>query len=972
MPSFCLSKLFPALAICFFLIIFVFADFLAQNSQPSPGSSPSPSPTASVTPTPARVPTPTPLPGAQNFHRWGSLTVFNGLPSDSVRAVAQTPDGVMWFGTDNGLARFDGRRIQNFSLGSSPDANRVLTMKTDASGGLWIGTRAGAFVYSDGHFEPVEGTQDVGITSILLGTSVFLGTDSGLVHRFYALGGKGFFSDAVLKSPFLSAEGEAVGITSLLESGGKLLAGTAGNGVFAVENGGVSEYVTTPRPTFVNALAKSETGQLWFGTEAAKGASGIFQIDDRSRAQRIKAPTADVTALEINESGLWAATERFGLFHVTDTKLKKNYTFENTSGGLRSDNIFTLFTDREGVIWIGTNRGVSRFDRLGPMQQTVSEVANSNFIRTLFRSANGTIYAGSNRGLFVQNDDKWTQVAAYANRPIYALAEERSGKLIVGSNERANPPSDVRSFADFQGVKYAAIAGAGLAQVGSNGYNIRHADASVNALCAAGDKLWIGTAGNGLFSFDGRSVRIELSPDMLKSGAIWRIFENPDRSLWIAGQHGVFRLKDGQPERIFEAEEVRDVFVDGENVWAATTTRGLMHARQDERFGWLVSSVAFEQGLPSEKAFSILPVEEGLLIATNRGVVTYKPGSITPKLIATRVLSQRVHDLAELRSTIGLDYPQDSLLVEVAGQSSRTFPEEFQYAFVLKNAGGDVLDKRISNEPQYAPADLKPGDYAIEAIAFDRDLLASEPLTVRFSVAKSPFPWTATALGILLAIAIVALIWAIIERGRIITQSRELAAARLDLAHEAERERSRIARDLHDQTLADLRDLIMKSDKTLPPGAGFRDDIESISTEIRRICEDLSPSVLENVGFIASLEFLLSHTIENYRFDDARATDEQISFPVNVQLQIYRIAQEVLTNVKRHADAKLVEMQVSVPAPGSFELTIVNDGKPFTPPEHSNRAGRGIAGIRSRASLIHASAKWDKTSDGRPRFRLSL
>jgi signal transduction histidine kinase len=360
------------------------------------------------------------------------------------------------------------------------------------------------------------------------------------------------------------------------------------------------------------------------------------------------------------------------------------------------------------------------------------------------------------------------------------------------------------------------------------------------------------------------------------------------------------------------------------------------------------------------------------LIATNRGVVKYKAASVPPKLVATRVLSQRMHDLAELGSKIDLDYPQNSLLIEVAGQSSRTFPEEFQYAFSLRNARGETIDSRLSPDAQYAPSDLKPGDYTIETVAFNRDLLPSDPLVVRFSVAKAPFPWTATALAVLLAIAVVALIWAVVERRRIVLRSRELAAARLDLAHEAERERSRIARDLHDQTLADLRDLMMKSDKTLPPGTGFRDDIEAISTEIRRICEDLSPSVLENVGFIASLEFLLGHTVENYRFDAQGVDDEQIKFPVNVQLQIYRIAQEVLTNIKRHGEANLVEMALDVPTPGAFELTIVNDGRPFTPPEHAGRRGRGIAGIRSRAALIRASVEWDQTATGHPRFRLTL
>ncbi len=74
----------------------------------------------------------------------------------------------MWFGTDNGLARFDGRRIQNFSLGEA-DANRIQVLKTSDTGELWIGTRAGAFVYSDNGFQPIENAKNISITAILAG-----------------------------------------------------------------------------------------------------------------------------------------------------------------------------------------------------------------------------------------------------------------------------------------------------------------------------------------------------------------------------------------------------------------------------------------------------------------------------------------------------------------------------------------------------------------------------------------------------------------------------------------------------------------------------------------------------------------------------------------------------------------------------------------------------------------------------------
>lgn len=838
------------------------------------------------------------MPGAQNSHRWGSITVFNGLPSDSVRAIAQTSDGVMWFGTDNGLARFDGRRIQKVLFGSA-ESNRILVLATSSSGQLWAGTQNGAFVQRESGYKIVEGTQSIGITAILLGAETYLGTDNGLILRVDT----GSSAVPVRPDSLMSADGSPLKITSLIEHNGNLHAGTPGRGVFTVDVNAVSEMPSSPRPLFVNSIAKNDGKEIWLGTDAAKGLSGIYKLEN-GRAARIAAPTADVRALEANDSGIWAGTDRYGLFHFAETKLEKAYTFENTSGGLRSNTIYTLFTDREGVVWIGTNRGVSRFDRLGPFQETVSDIPNSNFIRTLFKSADGTIYAGSNRGLFVRNGEKWSSVAGYANRPIFALSEDRSGKLLVDSEGKP------------------------------------------------------------------ASTQQKLTTDVPGSGAIWRTFNAKESGMWIAAENGVFRVYNGKSEKVIVADDVRDVFVRGEDVWAATTTRGLLHSRYDEQLGWLVSTVGFEQGLPSEKAFSILPLKDGLLIATNRGVVTYKPGTVAPKLIATRLLSQRDHDLNELRATVELEYPQNSVLFEVAGQSSRTFPEEFQYVFLLKNSSGELLDTRLSSNPQYAPNDLKPGKYSIESRAFDRDLLSSEPLTISFSIGAAPFPWTATALGVLLLIAIIALIWAIIERRKIILGNRELAAARFDLANEAERERSRIARDLHDQTLADLRNLIIMSDKLVPERADFRSEIEAVSVEVRRICEDLSPSVLENVGLVAALEFLLGHTIENSRFSATEDLENKLDVTVNVQLQIYRIAQEVLTNIKGHSDADLVAMTVKIADSGRFDLVIQDNGRSFQPDDVKPK-GRGIANVKARATLIDADVSW-KDRDGGNLFTLTI
>lgn len=991
MAAFSYPKSIPPVAVAVLIVICFLGSFFAQTPTPSP--SPLASPTVSPSPSPTSTPSPTPLPGAQNFHQWGSITVFNGLPSDSVRAIAQTPDGVMWFGTDNGLSRFDGRRIQNFSLGDA-DTNRILALQILENGELWVGTRAGAYVYSGGGFEPIENTLSFAITSIVSrgddiwrpGTEldVVLGTESGLVLVVRKQANGLLVSTPLFTDPITSTDGRPVIVTGLISTDhGAILASTSGRGVFLVDDGITEGESMRPAQTpFVNAIVRDSNSNIWLGIDAVRGASGIIESEPDGSARRISAPTSKVLSLEADGGEVWAGTERYGLFHFADSKLKKNYTFANTSGGLRSDTIYTLFTDREGVLWIGTNRGVSRFDRNGALQETVSDIPNSNFIRTVHLAPveGEFVYAGSNRGLFLQSsDDKWNEVAAFRNKTIYAIRDRGTSSLNIGTSDGLYNlngakvlDGDVRSLDGFTDREYAAVFGRGVFDITGDKAQLAFANEGITAISKGRDRLWVGTVDNGLMSFNGRSAKSEMPPDLLKSGTIWKINEpGNDGNVWIAGQHGVFLIRNGNAEQISEVEDVRDVWVLPGEFWAATTTRGLIHGRYTERFGWLTSSIGFEQGLPSEKAFSILPVEGGFVIGTNRGVVTYVPSEIEPKLIPVRLLSQRTHDVSELAGKIDLEYPQNSLLIEVAGQSSRTFPEEFQYAFVLTNAKGEEVARQISNDPQFAPKELKPGEYVIEAIAFNRDLLASEPLFIRFSIAKAPFPWTATALGVLLVLALVGLLWAFIEHRRMSQRNRELAAARFDLANEAERERRRIARDLHDQTLADLRSLMMRSDKGTLTGPEFRKEVEAVSTEIRRICEDLSPSVLENVGLVASLEFLLGRTIENHLFSADESVEERIRLPINVQLQIYRIAQEVLANIQRHSDANLVEMKVEASDDGELLLQIIDDGKPFHP-DGGSKPGRGIANIRSRASLINAVLDWKNGPSGKNVFELRV
>ena len=164
---------------------------------------------------------------------------------------------------------------------------------------------------------------------------------------------------------------------------------------------------------------------------------------------------------------------------------------------------------------------------------------------------------------------------------------------------------------------------------------------------------------------------------------------------------------------------------------------------------------------------------------------------------------------------------------------------------------------------------------------------------------------------------------------------------------------------------------MMKSDQLSPPIPEFRSEIESVSSEIRRICEDLSPSVLENVGLIAALEFLLSKSIVNHKFAAEDDLEEKLGLSLKVKLQIYRIVQEILSNINRHSTAEFVEMTAEITTGHQFRIAITDDGASFEPAMATGN-GRGISNIRSRANIIGARIAWKERPQGGCIFSLTI
>jgi len=1012
-----------------------------QQAQPSPTPAPSPSPS------------PTPPP---NLHQWGAVTLFHGLPSDRVHAIAQTPDGLMWFATDGGLAKYDGRRTQAISA-EGLESGRVLALKVDDDGALWIGGESGAVRFANGKFEPIKETNGTVITAIISPQKgrALMASERGVIfdceikqevpsRLAVTEAENGSAVTIVVASlpgqPLQSADKDHPGLlklTSLAFLHDTLYAGTQSRGLISIENGEAKEVISKPRSYFINALEADPRGKLWVGARGRAEESALFDQSDPLKPTKANAATGPVTAIGRGAAeGIWVATDGHGAFHFLNGKPIEHFTFEGTGGALRSDHVLAIFVDREEVVWFGTDKGVCRYDPHAMRAENISADTSANYVRALFRTPRGRLLAGTNSGLFVQGETAraWPALPDVGRRIVYAINEDKNNRVLIGTAAglfvsagevafvRIKPPEErlpqgdsVRAITNCNGVTYIATYGYGVEKLeGSRRALVWPDDAAdvhlreVTSLGAdASNRLMIGTAGAGIFFFDGRQTTSDSSLVKLKGQAIWSIVADGSDT-WLGTEKGLYLFQSGQLKEIVPGVNARSVVIDNnqsKQVWCATVGNGLLRVTVDERFGPAVSRMDVEQGLPSQRVFAVLPERgsdgsESMLIGTNRGVARYEPGRIAPTLYATRIISKRVHQPAELAHGLDLDYPQNSLLLEVTATSSRTFPEQFLYAFALYDAAGHAIKQKLSHDSQFPMEGLKPGKDKIIARAFTKDLVGSNPLSFEMSVARAPFPWTTTALAILLLLALIALGWGYAQNRRIHRASAELASAnseladaRMQLANETEAERRRIARDLHDQTLADLRNLALlvdrlppSGDSRLPPNrtpsapSALRHEIESISHEVRRICEDLSPSALENVGLSAALQFALAHAVEHatpackfdYEFVCEDSLDEKLNLPQSTQIQIYRIAQEALSNICRHANAEHGKMSASVNDKSLFELLIEDDGCGFDLTEAKKNAGRGVANIRARASMIDAEVGWQKREDGGSVFSLRL
>jgi signal transduction histidine kinase/ligand-binding sensor domain-containing protein/CheY-like chemotaxis protein len=700
-----------------------------------------------------------PKPLAQyHFESWQTR---DGLPTNGIRALAQTRDGFLWLGTEAGLVRFDGVEFRTFDRNSMPAlrATDVTALYDDRSDLLWIGTEDGAVLrLSHGVFEEfpqarlqgpvtafyqdrqgaiwVAGAREVGrITgnAFLLMTgapdniSTFFEDAAGALYLGTASTLARIENDRIAPVPTGQVDVQAAlrepdGTVWLgLPNGVRRSGGHRPDRLFTAAGGLASPYVT--------ALARDRQGGIWVGTNA--GISRILgdRIASYAPGRTIEREGLHVTALlEDREGTIWIGTRHGGLLQMRDVPFRAI----TSSDGIAHDDVLSVIEDRAGTLWVGTDgAGLTQWRKGAAFTWSMDHGLPSNVIWTIAERRDGSIWVGTSRGLASITAGRvvsYANVEGWPQGGIRAIHEDRSGALWIGTNRfglwrfrngeikrftpggrdsagLSNNISVLREERD--GTLWIGTYDGGLTRYSRgrfSSYTTEHGLRSndVTAIHSDGQYVWVGTLDGSLHLV--RNDRVLALPTQggASSGHALQILDDGRGSIWMTGERGITRLERADLIKVSNAQRE-----------AAQAT---VYDHRDGFGRWEFQGVGQASGVRRADGSLAFPSAAGVIIVRSEG---FTKSPIVPVVKVLEVLA----DGQPVAVDDELVLPAGVKQVEVRyTATSLAVPSRVLFKYRLDGADADWVDAGPRRAAFYSG--LSGGRYRFAVIATNSDGVA--------------------------------------------------------------------------------------------------------------------------------------------------------------------------------------------------------------------------------------------------------
>ena len=941
----------------------------------------------------------------------------DGFMQGPVNAIAQTPEGYLWLGTQSGVVRFDGVRTVPLPLrpGQQLPSTSVGTLLAARDGTLWIGTLDGLVSWKNGQLTAYPALARRTVLALLqdrAGT-VWAGGIAGSTGTLCAIRGE---------STTCYGDDGSLGtvVASLYEdSDGSLWVG-ATIGLWRWRPGPPSRYLATP----ISRGGKMMQGDHGLGLVVAVGS--VRQIVGRTVTDyplhSVPLPLTAGTVLRDRNGGLWIGTTAHGIVHSYEGKTSA-FAHED---GLSSDQVYALFEDREGSIWVATAEGLDQFRELPVTSLPVKQGLSSATARSVLAARDGSVWVGTSDGLYRSKEGRTTIYRSRSNPgladdDIQSLFEDERGRIWVSS---------FRGLAAFEKGKFTPVpsvpAGAKNAIAGDNhgglwlslfgtgkDYSLAHLAGGkiveqVPWLKLGGGPgtglvpdpdggIWTGLLSGGIAYFRAGQIRnLPLSGDGASTRRVLDIERDHDTSIWASTNNGVSRINNGRVATLTTANglpcnTVHWIIDDDLSSYWLYTQCGLLRVARTDMDSWITDPkrAIRPTRFGVEDGIRLVPILKGLRPAVTKAsdgriwfvngekVSFIDPSRITPNTLPPPVHIEQItaddktYDAgssmrlpAHVRN-LGIDYTALSLVV----------PEKVHFRYKLE--GQDKDWREVINDRKVQYSNLPPKHYRFRVTACNNSgVWNEEGATLDFVI---PPAWYQTNwFRASCVAAFFLLLWAAYQ-----LRVRQLAYQFNMRLEERVSERTRIARELHDTLLQSFQGVLPRFQAAiykLPESAvdaratleAAVDQASQAITEGRDAVKGLRASTVEKNDLAMAIrgvaeELASAHTHQSSPTFQVAVQGTPRNLRPILRDEVYRIAAEALRNAFRHAQAQQIEVELRYDEK-DFRLRIRDDGRGINREVLSGdgREGHfGLHGMRERAKLVGGElAIWSEVDSG--------
>lgn len=935
---------------------------------------------------------------------------------NTVQSVAQTSDGMLWVGTPGGLARFDGEQFEFIPVGSTNQP--INSLCAGADGSLWVGTAGGGtFQFRNGkwieHAMPAELDGNILTLRPVQDGSIWMGTRKGIA----------FFKDGKLSArdnkndafPGPEKNSYTEHVRSIAQDASGDLWVAAGDHLMRLRAGSVvADFgLFNFNPTYVRSVCCRRDGSVWMGCN-----SGLLRLQDGKLTHFAKQnglpDNVVMVVFEDSRGNLWIGTSG-GLYRFADER----FVVETTSDGEAYDQIWCVFEDRENNLWVGTKNALYQLRVQQFTTYTTRHGLAHNNVTSVYEDSEGAMWIGTwGGGLHQLRGGKITIYSSAKNKTlrndlILALEGARDGGVWFAADFDGGlyqlKNSQMTRYASEQGFGPTAARdlledSAGRLLIGTarvsvhlleNGKVSKYVEEGsalskdVRCLLQGQDgTMWIGTEA-GLFAKTNETLALFTSKDGLANDFILSLYEDRDGTLWIGTAKGLSQMRRASPSNSqpliptvasfpIRAGLLDDAIVeiledDLENLWLATRQGVFQVSRKDLNafvdggisripsrvFGrpdGMISPVCVGVAKPS----AVKSKDGRLWFATTKGLAVTDPklhiakNEIPPPVVIREVVADKKR-IDERVSSVP------------AGQGELEFrytalsyaePEKNRFKYRLKGFDADWVDAGVRRTAFYNS--VPPGSYEFQVIACNNDGVWNSAGSI-VKLTLQPHYWQTTWFRGLMALTAVGFVAGM---ARYITWKKVRAQLEhLERQHSVEKERTRIARDMHDELGARLTEIRVLSDLT----EKSKDRPTEVEAQTRRI-SSATGELIRNLHSIVwavnpandSLEkladyicgfaqpFLKSASIRCRLERPEQLPDLKLSS--EIRHNIVMVIKEALNNTIKHAGATEVRIALSV-SDSKLSVSVGDNGKGFSMGNASS-SGNGLQNMEKRMRSI--------------------